>query len=324
MKMPGNRHEISDEFLVSVVIPSYNPGRKILPCIESLLSQEIGGRFEIIVADTSTDDTPQILGNIPGVKSIHRDNRLFPGTARNLGAEHARGRVLAFIDADCTASPRWLKVILDSSIRGHTVVGGAIANGTPESMVGSAEYFLEFGEFSPARPAGPMRFAPTCNLSIDRGIFQRSGGFPDLRASEDVLFGLRLQEMGVAVRFEPEALVFHRCRTTLKPFLRNQVNLGRGAAAARRTQGVSKNAAVFARRKNPLPGAFAVRVPVLVPLLPLARLYRMIKRLIKHEPGNLIPFLRVFPLACMGLGAWSWGFFQEAAVFDPINSKGRG
>ncbi|MBW2146010.1 MAG: glycosyltransferase [Deltaproteobacteria bacterium] len=289
---------ISHEVPVSVVIPSYNPGRTILPCIESVRSQEIEGRVEIIVADSSTDDTPQILEHMPDVQIIHRADRLFPGAARNLGAKHARGWVVAFIDADCTASPGWLGTLLESHAAGNQAVGGAIANGTPESMVGSAEYFLEFGEFSPARPAGPMRFAPTCNFSMDLGIFRRSGGFPDLRASEDVLFGLRLMEMGVAVRFEPQAMVFHRCRSAPGPFLRNQVNLGRGAAAA--------------RRMAPLPGAFVARMPVLIPLLPLLRFYRMFKRLIRHEPRSLIPFLRVFPLLWMGLGAWSWGFFRES------------
>jgi len=289
-----------NELSVSVVIPSYNPGRTILPCLESVRSQALEGEFEVIVVDSSTDDTPALLENIPGVRAIHRDERLFPGAARNLGAEHARGRILAFIDADCTAFPRWLRVILESHARGYPAVGGAIANGTPKSMVGSAEYFLEFGEFSASRPAGPVRFAPTCNLSIERGLFKESGGFRDLRASEDVLFGLRLKEMGVSLRFEPEALVYHRCRTALGPFLRNQVSLGRGSASARRT----------AR----LPGAFVVRWPVLVPLLPALRLYRIIKRLLKHEPVHLVQFFLVSPAVCMGLAAWSWGFFREAVT----------
>ena len=289
-----------DEFIVSVIIPSYNPGRTILPCVESVLSQTL-----VIVADSSTDSTPRLLGDIPGMRAIHRDVRLFPGAARNLGAEHARGRILAFIDADCTASPRWLQAIVESHARGHPVVGGSIANGTPESMVGSAEYFLEFGEFSQARPTGLVRFAPTCNFSINRQIFRKSGGFPNLRASEDVLFGQRLKEMGVAVHFDPEAFVYHRCRTALGPFLRNQVSLGRGSATA--------------RRKGSLPGAFVVRLPVLVPLLPILRLYRIIKRLIKREPRNLIHFILVLPVVWMGLGAWSWGFFREAVKFKPIN-----
>ena len=287
-----------DEVSVSVIIPSYNPGRTILPCVESVRSQDVKETCEVIVADSSTDDTPRLLANIPGVRTIHWDQRLFPGSARNLGAEHARGTILAFIDADCTASPRWLRAILESHTRGYPAVGGSIANGTPESVVGSAEYFLEFGEFSPSRPSGPVRFAPTCNFSVDRGIFEHSGGFPDLQASEDVLFGLRLKEMGVAVRFEPEALVFHRCRTALRPFLRNQRSLGRGAAAA--------------RRRATLPGAFVVRFPVLVPLLPVLRLYRIIRRLLQREPKNLIPFLLVVPVAVMGLSAWSWGFFRES------------
>jgi GT2 family glycosyltransferase len=287
-----------DEASVSVIIPSYNSGPIILPCLESVVSQAVAGRFEVIVVDSSTDNTPRLLGDIPGLRIIHREERLFPGAARNLGAEYARGRILAFIDADCNASPRWLPVILESHALGHPVVGGSIANGAPESKVGSAEYFLEFGEFSPARPAGPVRFAPTCNFSIHREVFRKSRGFPDLRASEDVLFGLRLQEMGVAVRFEPEALVFHRCRTALAPFVRNQVLLGRGSAAARRMAG--------------LPGAFVVRLPFLVPALPALRIYRVIKRLIRHEPKNLIRFLRVFPVVLVGLGAWSWGFLLEA------------
>ena len=88
--------------LISVVIPTYNRKDKLPACIESVLAQAYTNIEVIVVDDASTDGT-QHLFDAPGDPRVHyvryEQNR---GAcyARNLGAQHARGSILAFQDSD--------------------------------------------------------------------------------------------------------------------------------------------------------------------------------------------------------------------------------
>lgn len=88
--------------LISVVIPTYNRKDKLPACIQSVLAQTYTNIEVIVVDDASTDGT-QHLFDAPGDPRVHyvryEQNR---GAcyARNLGAQRARGSVLAFQDSD--------------------------------------------------------------------------------------------------------------------------------------------------------------------------------------------------------------------------------
>jgi poly(ribitol-phosphate) beta-N-acetylglucosaminyltransferase len=92
--------------LVSVVVPTYNPGPYLDACIESLVNQTLPPTsFEIIVVDDgSTDDTPARLdavarrhANVHVIRSSHSG---WSGRPRNLGIQHARGEFVQFVDQD--------------------------------------------------------------------------------------------------------------------------------------------------------------------------------------------------------------------------------
>ena len=91
---------------VSVVVPVYNPGRYIEPCIESLLAQTMpADELELIfVDDGSTDQTPARLDRLAAehahVHVIHRENSGWSGTPRNDGIEASTGEYIQFVDQD--------------------------------------------------------------------------------------------------------------------------------------------------------------------------------------------------------------------------------
>src|SRR5206468_7994708 len=84
----------------STVIPSYNRADLICQTLDSVLGQEFDDQ-EIIVADNgSTDNTIEVLKQYGDrVKSYQQENR-GPGGSRNLGARHASGKYIAFLDRD--------------------------------------------------------------------------------------------------------------------------------------------------------------------------------------------------------------------------------
>lgn len=84
---------------VSVVMPTLNSQRTLKLCLSSIASQKYPGEVELVIADGgSTDDTLKIAKEF---KAKIFKNALNTGEAgKAVGARHARGEILAFIDSD--------------------------------------------------------------------------------------------------------------------------------------------------------------------------------------------------------------------------------
>jgi glycosyltransferase involved in cell wall biosynthesis len=97
---------------VTVVIPTHNRREQILRALASLTVQSMAAsRYEVVVGiDGSTDGTADALAalSLPYAFRWAYQTRQGPGAARNLGAEHAVGDVLVFLDDDHTASVQLL------------------------------------------------------------------------------------------------------------------------------------------------------------------------------------------------------------------------
>src|SRR5512142_1220020 len=99
-----------DSILISVIVPVKNGADTLGDCLQALLSQTglaYGSDYEIIVVDDGSTDGTARLAESFGV-TVHRQANAGPASARNAGAMLARGRYLAFTDADCTPAPDWL------------------------------------------------------------------------------------------------------------------------------------------------------------------------------------------------------------------------
>ena len=96
---------------ISIIIPVYNAGRLINRCLDSVFNQLGNQEIEVILVDDgSTDNSVEIIRNRPEQTRI----RLFqqensgPAKARNKGIMEARGKYLAFLDADDYWLPEFL------------------------------------------------------------------------------------------------------------------------------------------------------------------------------------------------------------------------
>lgn len=85
--------------LVSVILPAYNAESFIFDAIDSVLTQTYKNLELIIIDDGSTDNTASIISNYKGIRYLHQQNS-GAATARNHGISVAKGKFIAFIDAD--------------------------------------------------------------------------------------------------------------------------------------------------------------------------------------------------------------------------------
>ncbi len=106
--------------MISVIIPTYNEEDVLKSCLESLGSQTFTNFEIIIVDDGSSDNTPNLLTNASksGLIKYYSQDHKGAGAARNLGAGHAKGEILVFVDADMTFDNDFLKKLAAPIIRG--------------------------------------------------------------------------------------------------------------------------------------------------------------------------------------------------------------
>ena len=106
---------------VSVVVPTYNGGSQLETLFQTLKQQKKCGNVEIVIVDSgSTDGTIQLC-NRYGVTMIQIPNEHFShSTARNLGAEAARGQFLVFMTQDALpSSEEWLAEMIAPILEGE-------------------------------------------------------------------------------------------------------------------------------------------------------------------------------------------------------------
>ncbi|HSR68940.1 MAG TPA: glycosyltransferase family 2 protein [Acidobacteriota bacterium] len=278
---------------IAVIIPSYSSRPLIGATLRSLFLQDVEETFEVVVVDSSPDDTADwIRGEFPSVKVLHSPQRLLPGAARNRGVQATRARLLAFLDADATARPDWLKILLGRLRQdGIRAAGGSVDNANPESPVSRMLYWIEFSEFAPGLPSGPRWALPSCNFVIPRRDFERAGGFEEKTAmSEDQIFCLAL---GEGIFFESSTGVLHRQREALPQALDHLRRLGLWSGRL--------------RRRFKVPGWRLRRFPAAAWLLLPLRAWRIWRRARRSRAplkrGDL-------PLLGRGLTHWCRGFRQ--------------
>ena len=291
----------SSQPVVSVIIPCYNSAQTIRRCLNAILSQQTDIPYDVIVVDSSIDDTPRIVeSEFPSVRLIHLEQRTFAGAARNVGARSTSAVFCLMIDSDCVAQPDLIeRVFARHRESDYAAVGGSLRNGTPGSLSGWTGYLLEFKEFIPQAPMRLVNTVPTANVAYRREALERIGYFDeDMWLAEDVLLNWKIHKSGGRILFDPEIEVTHLNRTGWRQVLSYQVSLGKWSAEARRRGG--------------LPGDVLLRNPVLILLMPFVRLARAAVWLAKTGGRAFPAFVLISPMYLLAACYWSFGFFQGA------------
>ena len=219
---------------VSVVVCSYNGGRTLDACLESLTQLDYPDVEVIVVDDGSTDDTRQILRRFPTVVAIHQPN-LGLSAARNAGLRAASGAVIAYTDSDCVADRDWLSHLVHQlQTTGADAVGGP--NIAPDDG-----WLVACINTSPGQPTHVLvsdqvaEHVPGCNMAFRREALEAIAGFDPRfrRAGDDVDLCWRLQESGRWITFSPGAMVWHHRRSHPRAYFRQQAGYGEAEALLR-------------------------------------------------------------------------------------------
>lgn len=233
----------------SVIVPTFERPAQLAACVDALRALDRpGGTLEVVIVnDGGRSPAPELVTGVAGdagfeVRIVEQRNA-GPASARNTGAEAARGEWLAFTDDDCLPDRRWLTAF-DAVLRAtpDALVGGRTINAIGDSVF--ADTSQRLADFVSAWFAGGAagRFFTSNNLAVARATFLAAGGF-DTRfpfsAGEDRELGDRWSAEGRPSVSAPDAIVRHAHRLSARGFVRQHFTYGRGAVAFRRVRAAS-------------------------------------------------------------------------------------
>ena len=217
---------------ISVVVCTHNGAANLDACLHACSSLDYPD-FEILVIDDgSTDRTPEVASRFPNVRYLRQVHSGL-SNARNHGAEEATGDLIAYTDDDCRPDVDWLFWIARSFEDPRTGASGGpnlapSPGGLQEAIVASAAGAPSHVLCDDLR----AEHLPGCNLVVRREALQEVGGFRPqfVAAGDDVDLCWRLLDQGWELVFAPTAFVWHRRRTSILRYLRQQSGYGRAEA----------------------------------------------------------------------------------------------
>ena len=147
--------------------------------------------------------------------------------ARNKGIHHAKGSIIAFIDADCIAGKGWLKSLVAPFSNPEVMVAGGAVRGM-ESSTAVERYCGKFFLDQERMMNAPSPFFATASMAVRKSAFGRYGLFDgSLRSGGDAEWCGRLPRRSM-LYFSPRAMVRHRHPASIWTFVKKQYGYGKG------------------------------------------------------------------------------------------------
>lgn len=204
----------------TVVIPTRDRSELVERAAKSVLAQTWTDFELLVVDDGSTDDTAERLAHWsdPRLRVLSQPRRGV-SAARNLGAKHARGRILTFLDSDDEALPEWLAWFargFGPADIGIVCVGTRIIEHRRQKVVRERIRLPAAG--NPLFHHQSLLYTAG-SLAVKRTLFLDCGGYLDgLQFAENAELAMRLvplcMERGLRVTAVEEPLVVYHKELT--------------------------------------------------------------------------------------------------------------
>ncbi len=201
---------------ISIVVPMFNEEDSLKHLVDSINHQTFQPDEVILVDGGSTDKTVEVFEKLCSHNSIYkliRTGRATPGKARNIGVENMRNEWIAFTDAGIILDKNWLAELV-KIVETNPTIDAVYGNLSPVI----SNFFEKIATLAYVAPLKKydIRTKFIASSLIKRDVWQKIGGFPNLRAAEDLIFMEKVDEAGCKTATAPAALVHWQLRPTLQ------------------------------------------------------------------------------------------------------------
>ncbi len=204
--------------LVSVIVPVHNGVRYLGAALESVRAQNYGNLQIIVIDDGSTDETARVATQFDDIEYSYQVQN-GAASARNNGVQQARGKYLAFLDAD----DLWMGDKLHLQLQ-------ALQNGGSNIVLGYVEQFLspeiDARETTAHVPEETLpAFLPSAMI-LRRADFLRVGFFEtSWQIGEFIDWFARATELGLTHQVLPQVVLHRRVHATNQGVTKRQFHL---------------------------------------------------------------------------------------------------
>ena len=156
------------------------------------------------------------------------------GFARNYGFSKAKGNYFVVFDSDCLIPADYLQnvnnYILEHQLDAYGGPDAAHPSFTPIQKAISyamTSPFTTGGIRGSKKNLGGMFHPRSFNMGISRKVWEASNGFILTRLGEDIEFSIRIHSLGFKIGLIPDAVVYHKRRTSFTQFYKQLHFFGR-------------------------------------------------------------------------------------------------
>ncbi|MDR0343731.1 MAG: glycosyltransferase [Nocardiopsaceae bacterium] len=212
---------------ISVIICAHTAERwdATLAAVASVRAQTLPAAEIILIVDHNPELQERLAGSLPGVRVTGNAEQRGLSGGKNTGIALARGAVVAFLDDDAVAGPRWLEFLAESYA--DPAVAGAGGLTLPRWQERQPWWYPEelawvIGCSYRGMPTSraPVRNLHGGNASFRRDVFAAVGGFTSgigrsagkrPLGGEETEFCIRLtqQRPGSVLIFDDRAVIWH-------------------------------------------------------------------------------------------------------------------
>ena len=219
--------------IFSVIVPVYNRPQEVDELLQSLCAQTMKAFVTIIVEDGSSVRCDEICKKYPQLNILYyyKENG-GPAMARNYGAEKASAEWIVFFDSDCIIPPHYFDNAARELDKGDFSLFGGPDRSHPSftTLQKAIDYsmtsMITTGGIRGNKKSADKFYPRTFNMGIRRDVFNKIGGFSNLRFGEDVDFSYKVKEGGYESRLLTEEWVYHKRRNTIRTFFKQVFNSG--------------------------------------------------------------------------------------------------
>lgn len=212
---------------ISFILPTLNEERNIGRALHSIarwLQDQFP--FEMIVVDHGSKDRTKEIAAESGAKVYGQSGGTI-GSLRNLGARHASGDILVFLDADVELTAEWARrfpAALHLLYENTMLITGSHCNAPVNGTWIERYWFRNFASEHNVSHIG------TGHLIVSRSTFDTVGCFSEsLQTGEDYEFCRRVIQAGGKIINDPALeVIHHEYPKNLADFMRREAWHGRG------------------------------------------------------------------------------------------------